>query len=112
MKTCGRCGRSLALSEFNWKHRAKGTWQSYCKSCHRQYLREHYLQNTAYYIGKAHARNLAERADIRHRLLDYLRTHPCVDCGQTDPVVLQFDHIDPTQKSAEIAVLVRRGVSW
>ncbi len=112
MKTCGRCGRSLALSEFNSKNRAKGTWQSYCKPCNRQYQREHYLQNTAYYIGKAHTRNLSERADIRRRLLEHLWAHPCVDCGEQDAVVLQFDHADPTLKSAEIAVLVRRGVSW
>lgn len=47
----------------------------------------------------------------KHR--QYLEGHPCVDCGESDTLVLEFDHLDRTQKEANIAVLLQdRKISW
>jgi hypothetical protein len=35
---------------------------------------------------------------------DYLKNHPCIDCGETDPIVLEFDHIQ--EKSENISLLI------
>lgn len=39
----------------------------------------------------------------RENLILYLNEHSCIDCGETDIVVLEFDHRDPATKRAKIA---------
>src|SRR4051812_49400981 len=44
-------------------------------------------------------------------LLAYLVKHPC-SCGETDPIVLQFDHNDGVEKTNDVARMLYEGYSW
>jgi len=112
MKTCPGCGQTLELGAFNFKDRARGQTHTSCRTCTRKYFRDYYAANRERYIQRTRRRNEQERQANRKRLLDYLAEHPCVDCSETDPVVLQFDHSEPDAKMYEIGELLRRRFPW
>jgi hypothetical protein len=33
-------------------------------------------------------------------------THPCIDCGESDPIVLEFDHREGEKKLAAVSTLM------
>jgi hypothetical protein len=76
----------------------------------RKALRRHYDNNKPYYAAKSRRRNSRIRAELQTRVLDYLLGHPCVDCDEGDPVVLEFDHV-VGDKVDNIADLIRKAVS-
>jgi hypothetical protein len=57
------------------------------------YGREHYAANRQRYIVLEAKRKRARAEKRMLYLLAYFELHPCVDCGETDPLVLEFDHV-------------------
>jgi hypothetical protein len=110
-KLCPGCGATRERSEFNLNDRT-GRRQPYCRVCSRRYGREHYQRNVAYYTAKARKRNKAVHDENRKQMMAYFRDHRCVDCGESDPVVLQFDHVDRSVKRLEIGRLLQNRLSW
>ena len=106
LRVCARCHVAKPLAEFPIKNAAKGWLGSYCRGCCSEYGKEHYRKNVAAYMKRARARAAVDRPRNRQFVLDYLSAHPCVDCGEADPIVLEFDHRDPRTKRAEIARLI------
>src|SRR5207302_4020803 len=111
-RVCTGCGHELELAEFNYKDRKRGVLHPMCRCCTRTYFRAYYARHREVYVLRIRNKNAAERQRNRERLVDYLRAHPCVDCGETDPVVLQFDHEDRNKKSSNIGDLLRKWIPW
>jgi hypothetical protein len=93
MRKCGRCGELKPIEQFAWRRKRKLQRDNMCGPCRSAYGREHYLANRQRYID-AEARRKRARAEARTKyLIEYFENHPCVDCGEADPVVLEFDHL-------------------
>ena len=93
MRRCGRCKTEKPVDQFAWRRRARGQRDNYCQPCRAAYHREHYLANKERYIAAARQRRKALVEERTQYLVTFLRAHPCVDCGETDPIVLEFDHL-------------------
>ena len=109
MRRCSRCRESKPESDFGT--RGKGRLQTNCRQCNAAYLREHYQANCDYYIRKARRFQVRRKQEHYPRLFAYFAEHPCVDCGETDPVVLQFDHVRG-EKAGNVGSMVAGGYPW
>jgi hypothetical protein len=101
-RRCGGCGKLKALSEFAWQRKRRRQRDNLCRSCRSAYKRRHYLANKKRYVDQARARKQVLRLKRTRYLLRYFAIHPCVDCGESDPVVLEFDHLEGDSKSFDI----------
>lgn len=93
LKICSCCRELKEITEFNFKNKAKGKRQPACKICTREQTKRHYEQNVPYYVEKAARNNKSHIDGLLRIIFKHLLEHPCVDCGETNPGILQFDHI-------------------
>jgi hypothetical protein len=108
MPICVMCHEDKPAAEFAFRSLATGQLQSHCRKCHAAYRRQHYVRTKPIYIENERLRVRGHRERNRKLLVAYLLEHPCIDCGERDPVVLDFDHRDPSLKRLEVTRLAAR----
>lgn len=52
------------------------------------------------------------RVKVRTAVLGFLIKKSCIDCGEKDPVVLDFDHKNPKIKFKSVSRLLSGHYSW
>ena len=110
MKTCTLCFCEQDLSCFSLKNKAKGKYMSYCKACSNEYHRRHYLRNGEKYRRLRDVYRLKTDTQNKKNLVEYLLSHPCVDCKESDIRVLEFDHIGI--KKFNVSCLLADSARW
>ncbi len=110
-RKCRVCKRPKRLRCFAFRNQKLGTRQHVCRPCQRGLSAAWYRSNRRrHYLNvKRNARKIIKENQLR--ILQYLLKHPCVDCPETDPVVLEFDHVRGVKKLA-VSSMVRHGASW
>jgi len=108
-KTCKNCGEAKRLSEFSCRGRKSipqddpRNFISYCKPCQRARSRAHYAENKSCYLFRNR-----QVWGKKQKLVEELKTEPCLDCGVEYPVcAMDFDHRPGEKKVANISEMIR-----
>jgi hypothetical protein len=109
-KSCNGCMRALAVEAFATRERGgRIALQHHCRECQSKYRRNHYLVNRTKYLDKAKQNRRTAVVAVHRAITRHLLSHPC-PCGESDPVVLEFDHVRG-EKSFNISDAARWGWS-
>lgn len=92
-KCCAICKQRRSLEQFNRKQRSPDGLQPHCRECNRLASRAYYQRSRAKHLRVVQANKIDYVARNREVLFAHLLAHPCVDCGESDPLVLDFDHV-------------------
>jgi hypothetical protein len=111
VKTCTRCGKSKPLDQFPPIRRSEPEkLQFWCRACFAEANTRNYWNNHEREKARVLLQTTRKREENRRRAIEYLAAHPCVDCGEKDIVVLQFDHL--RDKKFNISTMIANGSSW
>lgn len=94
----------------NEEHVKKGN-RTGCKSCNREYQRKWINANRETHRKRVRENNKRIIERNRKFICDYLLKNSCIVCGESDIVVLDFDHLDPETKTKTVSELVRTAAS-
>lgn len=108
-RACTKCGVVKPMEEFGWKDRTRGKRHTVCKTCTAVRSSKWYYENQERQKENVKLNNQSYREQAREFVFAYLSAHPCVSCGETDPVVLEFHHRG--DKDNEVSRLMGRGAS-
>ena len=108
MLKCSKCKEELPVDSFSKKNDSKRGYSYKCKRCHNEYCK-----NTWY------PKNIGKQVDsskkIKLRNLEfswrYKKMCGCKICKETNPIVLEYDHLVPSNKEFTVSKMLQDGYS-
>jgi hypothetical protein len=97
---CKRCKHREYINRYNANHpeklkkiRNRSDAKRRARPDWKEYKHAEYEAHAESYKARAKKQQDANRAANNEYVTNYLREHPCVDCGEADIVILDFDHV-------------------
>lgn len=107
MKVCSTC--KILRDDFYPNRTCPDGLQTYCIECSKERSKERYKNFSDEQKKKMRDRSKEQARINKQFVWDYLKEHPCIDCGETDPIVLEFDHFK--EKTNNISSMCNQAVS-
>jgi hypothetical protein len=110
-RVCTKCGLEKPQEEFPFKNTLRNIRHAVCKDCTAQRSSQRYYSDPQLHIQKVNQSRGNYLDNNAQYVLDYLNQHPCVDCGESNPVLLEFDHRPGVHKVERVSQMVAGGYS-
>lgn len=119
-KRCSTCKKTKSTKDFYKNRKKKDELQTKCKYCQKNYHNKvWYRKNKKQALEKIAERKTKVRRTSYRNVLEIYFSKGCVDCGEKDPRVLEFDHVRGEKhsgrkhdKGAGVGYMIRNGYKW
>lgn len=105
-KVCTKCKIEKDKSSFSARKIAKDGLASWCRDCFKKNWKKRYYKNHEHYRKRHNKSRKKIREKNARKVFEYLKKNPCLICGESDPIVLEFDHREDTEKIESISNLI------
>ena len=112
MKKCITCKIEKDPSEFNSRKKSKDGLQYECKDCSKKRSKTHYANNREHMLQQIRKSEAIRNFERRRKFYEILKSLKCIDCGETNPATLDFDHKDTHNKLHSVSKMMGDGYSW
>jgi hypothetical protein len=103
MKKCIRCGEYLQRDFFSHQ-------SNICFPCKAEKQRKR--RDNPEYRDEERLKNYIHQKQKKEKLFEFVNAYKaakgCCVCGDKDPIVLDFHHLDPSKKKDSIALLINQ----
>lgn len=111
MKYCPDCKTNKKKVEFTKNRSKKDGLNRICKTCYSSYRKKYYQKNKKIILLNRKKSKKAILRSSKDFILHYLLKHPCLDCGEKDIRVLEFDHKIRDKKKHNVMAMLQQGYS-